>query len=324
MKKISLLIVGATGLVGSEVLKILEKRDIDIVDLKLVASEKSSGEEIIWRNRKYTVSDIEDFSFDKTDFAIFSAGKDISLRFAPISAKKGTVVIDNSNAFRMKANVPLVIPEINAEDLNRHENIISNPNCSTIAMLMPLFPLYKKYGIEYVFVSTYQAMSGAGKNFLDKYERESQNVFDGTYPIYNNVIPQIDRFENNGYTVEEMKMYRETRKILHNSSIKVDATCVRVPVVRAHSLSCSVKLKEQFNVTEIKEILNGVTGLKVVDNVKELKYPTPSVVAGKDDVYVGRIRRSNVDDSMLNMWIVSDNLRKGAALNAVQILERLL
>ncbi|HFD05261.1 MAG TPA: aspartate-semialdehyde dehydrogenase [Firmicutes bacterium] len=324
MKHINLIIVGATGLVGKEVLKILEEKDIPINRLKLAASGKSAGKEIVFKGNYYRVEEISELMFNGMDFAIFSAGKEVSLRYAPIAAKVGTTVIDNSNAFRMDKDVPLVIPEINPHDLEKHSNIIANPNCSTIGMLMPLFPIYKKYGIESVVVSTYQAMSGAGKDFLDKYERESRGEINDVYPIYNNVIPQIDLFEKNGYTIEEMKMLRETQKILHDESIKVDATCVRVPVVRAHSEACFVKLKKRFKISDIRAILNDVNGVTIVDNIENLKYPTPSSVSGKNDVYVGRIRRSNIDDRALNMWIVSDNIRKGAALNAIQILERLL
>ncbi|NIA22829.1 MAG: aspartate-semialdehyde dehydrogenase [Proteobacteria bacterium] len=324
MRRINLAIVGATGLVGQEVLKILKERDIPVNRLKLAASDRSLGKEVIFKDVRYRVVEIDKSLFEGMDFAIFSAGKGISLQYASIAAKVGTVVIDNSNAFRMDRSVPLVIPEINPQDLKNHDNIIANPNCSTIGMLMPLFPIYKRYGIETIVVSTYQAMSGAGKDFLDKYERESRGEIKDNYPIYDNVIPQIDLFEKNGYTVEEMKMLRETRKILHDKSIKVDATCVRVPVVRAHGESCFIKLKRKFEIPDIRTMLNEVPGVKVVDNIENLKYPTPSSVSGRDDVYVGRIRRSNIDDMALDMWIVSDNLRKGAALNAVQILEGLL
>ncbi len=323
-KGINLVIVGATGLVGQEALKILEDKDITINNLKLVASEKSTGASVSFRGERKSIVGISDSVFEGMDFAIFSAGKEISLKYAPVAATKGIVVIDNSNAFRMKRDVPLVIPEINADDLKKHHNIIANPNCSTIGMLLPLYPLYREFGIKYIVVSTYQAMSGAGKRYLDKYDRESRGGETNGYPIYNNVIPQIDLFEGNGFTVEEMKMFRETRKILHDNSIKVDATCVRVPVVRGHSESCFVKLNRPFKVEQIRNLMNEAEGVKVVDNIDNLKYPTPSMVASKDAVYVGRIRRSNIDEMAVNMWIVSDNIRKGAALNAIQIMEYLI
>ncbi len=324
IKKISLAIVGATGLVGSEVLKILEEGDIQVERLKLLASEKSIDKVVIFKGKEYTIESLNKDAFNDIGFAIFSAGNIISRKYGLIAAKCGCVVIDNSNAFRMDDSVPLVIPEINIKDLREHNNIIANPNCSTIGLLLPIYPLYKKFGIEYMIVSTYQSMSGAGKPFLNKYYNEMQGHKEDGYPIYNNVIPQIDSFEKNGFTTEEMKMCLETRKILHDNEIKVNATCVRVPVYKGHGESCYVKFKGEISISDIYEILDRSNGIKVIDDTENLKYPTPIDVAGRNEVFVGRIRASLIEKNAFNMWIVCDNIRKGAALNAVQILESLL
>ena len=324
LRNISLAIVGATGLVGREVLKILKERNLQIERLRLLASEKSIDKSIIFKGEEYKVELLNKNAFNDIEFAIFSAGKAISRKYGLIAAKCGCVVIDNSNAFRMDNSVPLVIPEINIKDLREHNNIIANPNCSTIGLLLPIYPLYKRFGIEYIIVSTYQSMSGAGKTFLNKYYSEMQGHKEDDCPIYNNVIPQIDSFEKNGFTAEEMKMYLETRKILHDNEIKVNATCVRVPVYKGHGESCYVKFKEKASINNIYKILNRSNGVKVVDDIENFKYPTPNYVAGKNEVFIGRIRQSLIEKNAFNMWTVCDNIRKGAALNAVQILESLL
>ena len=321
-------IVGATGNVGRKFIEILAERNFPIKDLYLFASKRSAGKKVLFKENEYIVEELceENIKNKKINFALFSAGGDISLKFAPIFAEYGAVVIDNSSAWRMDPNVPLVVPEVNPEDINSHNGIIANPNCSTIQAMVALKPLKDKYGIKRIIYSTYQAVSGAGmQGILDLTEGikgEPPKKF--PYPIAGNVIPHIDVFLENGYTKEEIKMIEETKKILHDDSLKITATTVRVPVLNAHSESINVELVNPFELEDIYELFNNTKGLVVEDDVKNLKYPLALDIDGKDDVYVGRIRRDFSVDNGLNLWVVADNIRKGAALNAVQIAEVLI
>lgn len=327
-------IVGATGEVGRTFLKVLEERDFPIDELFLFASEKSEGLELTFKGEKLKVralSKIDNFS--GIDIALFSAGSSISKEYAPKFAKDGAVVIDNSSAWRLDPEVPLVVPEVNPEDVKDHKGIIANPNCSTIQMLVALKPIYDAVGISHIVVSTYQSVSGAGaKAIRELMEQTKAWCLDKEMPqpkdlpkrIAFNVIPQIDVFMENGYTKEEMKMINETRKILHDPEIKVSATCVRVPVFYGHSEAISIKLKGDLSPEEAREILRKSDGVVVLDNPSNGEYPLPIDVAGRDEVFVGRIRRDIVFEPGLSLWVVADNIRKGAATNAVQIAELLL
>lgn len=321
-------IVGATGNVGRKFIEILAERNFPIKDLYLFASKRSAGKKVLFKENEYIIEELceENIKDKKINFALFSAGGDISLKFAPIFAEYGAVVIDNSSAWRMDPNVPLVVPEVNPEDINSHNGIIANPNCSTIQAMVALKPLKDKYGIKRIVYSTYQAVSGAGmQGILDLTEGikgEPPKKF--PYPIAGNVIPHIDVFLENGYTKEEIKMIEETKKILHDDSLRITATTVRVPVLNAHSESINVELENSFELEDIYELFNNTKGLTVEDDVKNLKYPLALDIDGKDDVYVGRIRRDFSVDNGLNLWVVADNIRKGAALNAVQIAEVLI
>lgn len=321
-------IVGATGNVGRKFLEILAERDFPINELYLFASKRSAGKTLKFKDADYIVEETceENIKNKKIDFALFSAGGDTSLEFAPIFSSYGAVVIDNSSAWRMDKNVPLVVPEVNPEDLEWHNGIIANPNCSTIQAMVPLKALLDKYGIERIVYSTYQAVSGAGVQGIKDLEDGLKGIEPKKfpYPIAGNCLPQIDVFLDNGYTKEEMKMIEETRKILHCPELKVTATTVRVPVLNSHSESINVELKNSFEVSDIVKLFDSTEGLTVYDNTKDLKYPTPLQVSGKDDVYVGRIRRDFSLENGLNLWVVADNIRKGAALNAVQIAEVLI
>ncbi len=324
-------VVGATGLVGQEMLKILYERKIPISELYAFASAKSEGTYVEFGNEKIKVERATIDGISKADFALFSIGEEISLELAPEIAKKGTIIIDNSNAFRMDPNVPLVIPEINPEDLKTHKNIIANPNCSTIQMLVALNPLHKRWKLKRIFVATYQSVSGKGKDAIDelltstsaflKKEEYTPKVF--PYPIAFNLIPHIDSFEDENYTREEMKMVRETHKILHDPTIKVSPTCVRTPVIRGHSEVINAEFQDDFYLEEVFEVLSNAPGVKVLDEPSNKVYPMPIFCEGRDEVFVGRIRKDLFNPRSINMWIVSDNIRKGAALNAVQILEYL-
>ncbi|HEY5525357.1 MAG TPA: aspartate-semialdehyde dehydrogenase [Clostridium sp.] len=323
-------IVGATGNVGRMFLKILAQRSFPINNLYLFASKRSAGTTMKFDGKDYVIEETCDETINskngKIDFALFSAGGDASLEFAPKFAKIGAVVIDNSSAWRMDPKVPLVVPEVNPEDIKWHNGIIANPNCSTIQAMPVLKALHDTYGIKRVVYSTYQAVSGAGiqaiKDLEDGYKGIAPKKF--PYPIAGNIIPQIDVFEENGYTKEEMKMIKETQKILHDATLRVTATTARVPVLNSHSESINVELNKEFEVSDIFKLLGSTKGVTVYDNVEELKYPTPLEVTGKDDVYVGRIRRDFSLDNGLNLWVVGDNIRKGAALNAVQIAELMI
>lgn len=319
-------VVGATGLVGTMMIKILEERKFPVSEFIPVASEKSIGKKLSYNGKMYPVVGMEEAIAMKPQIALFSAGGTTSLQWAPKFAEAGTTVIDNSSAWRMDPNKQLVVPEINAEVLTQSDKIIANPNCSTIQMVMVLAPLHKKYHINRIVVSTYQSVTGTGVKAVTQLMNERAGI-DGDmaypYKIDLNVIPQIDVFLDNGYTKEEMKMVNETRKILRDDSLRVTSTTVRIPVMGGHSESVNVEFDKDFDVSEVKQILSAFPGVVVVDDIAQLKYPMPKDAHNKDEVFVGRIRRDESQPKSLNMWIVSDNLRKGAATNAVQIAEYL-
>ncbi|MEO8823803.1 MAG: aspartate-semialdehyde dehydrogenase [Ginsengibacter sp.] len=320
-------VVGATGLVGSKMLQVLEERNFPVTELIPVASEKSIGKEITFRNKKYKVVSAEDAIAAKPDIALFSAGGSTSLALAPKFAEAGTIVIDNSSAWRMDPAKKLVVPEVNAEVITPDDKIIANPNCSTIQMVLVLNPLHKKYKIKRVVVSTYQSVTGTGVKAVQQMENERNNIkgeMAYKYPIDKNALPHIDVFLENGYTKEEMKMVNETRKIIGDDSIQLTATCVRIPVVGGHSESVNVEFENDFDLAEVKEILSSAPGVVVQDDVENFIYPMPLTAHEKDETFVGRIRRDETQPKTLNCWIVSDNLRKGAATNAVQIAEYLI
>lgn len=317
-------IVGATGNVGRKFLEILEERNFPVKELYLFASKRSAGKTLKFKGEDVLVEELCKANIEnkKIDFALFSAGGSVSLEFAPIFAKHGAVVIDNSSAWRMDKEVPLVVPEVNPEDVKWHKGIIANPNCSTIQAMVALKPLYDKYGIKRIVYSTYQAVSGAGiQGILDLQEGTTKKF---PYPILGNVIPHIDVFLDNGYTKEEIKMIEETKKILHDDTLRITATTVRVPVLNAHSESINVELNSEFELENVIDLFNNSKGIIVHDDVENLKYPTPLELSGKDEVFVGRIRRDFSLDNGLNLWVVADNIRKGAALNAIQIAEILI
>lgn len=323
-----LAIVGATGLVGRTVLKILEEKDLPIYEYVLFSSKKSAGKIIHFKDKDYVVRELKENSFIKEyfDFAIFSAGGSTSLKFSPIAADNGCIVIDNSSAFRMDTDVPLVVPEVNPEDIKLNHGIISNPNCSTIQAVLPLKVLDDNYKIKRVVYSTYQAVSGAGINGIKDLENGIKGISNEKFPhpIYNNCLPHIDDFLDNGYTKEEEKMINETRKILHKPNLPITATCVRVPVFNCHSESINVELENDFYIDEIIKKFKNSTGIKVIDDVKNNLYPLSCNCSGFDDVFVGRIRRDDSVKYGLNLWVVADNIRKGAATNAIQILEKMI
>jgi len=320
-------VVGATGMVGEVMLQVLAERNFPFTELILVASEKSVGKEIEFKGTTYKVVGLQTAVDMKPEIAIFSAGGATSLEWAPKFAAVGTTVIDNSSAWRMDATKKLVVPEINASELTKEDKIIANPNCSTIQMVLALAPLHKKYNIKRIVVSTYQSVTGSGLKAVQQLENEYNGVkgeMAYKYPIHRNAIPQIDVFEENGYTKEEMKMVRETQKILGDKTIAVTSTTVRIPVVGGHSESVNVEFSNDFDVNDIRKILHETDGVTVQDNIDTFTYPMPMYAEGKDDVFVGRIRRDESQPNTVNMWIVSDNLRKGAATNTVQIAEYLI
>ena len=323
-----LAIVGATGLVGRTVLKILEEKDLPIYEYVLFSSKKSAGKIINFKNKDYIVKELTESSFieEHFDFAIFSAGASTSLKYSPIATSNGCIVVDNSSAFRMDKSVPLVVPEVNPEDIELNHGIIANPNCSTIQAVLPLKILDDNYKIKRVVYSTYQAVSGAGINGIKDLENGIKGLKNEKFPhpIFNNCLPHIDVFLDNGYTKEEEKMINETRKILHKPNLSVTATCVRVPVFNCHSESINVELENDFNLRDVMEELNSFPNVKVLDNINENIYPLASDCSGYDEVFVGRIRRDFSVKYGLNLWVVADNIRKGAATNAIQILERLI
>ena len=332
MKKYNLAVVGATGLVGREMLKTLSQRNFPIDQLKVIASERSEGKKIQFEDRELTVETVKEGTFEGIDIALFSAGSGVSKKIAPQVKKAGGIVVDNSNAFRMDADAPLVVPEVNGEDLKEHQQIIANPNCSTIQMVMLLKPLAEKYGLKRLVINTYQAVSGAGKNavdelleqteaYLNKEEIKNENF---NHQIAFNAIPQIDVFLDNDYTKEEMKMVNETHKILHDQELPVTATCVRIPVIFGHGESLNIELNNQFEIEDIKKLFAQTKNVELIDDPAQEKYPLQIDTENNDNVLVGRIRRDNSLENGINLWLTANNLRKGAALNAVQIAEYLI
>jgi aspartate-semialdehyde dehydrogenase len=321
-------VVGATGLVGTEMRKVLAERKFKITEFYAVASEKSVGKEIEFKKKKYKCIGLEEAVSIAPDIAIFSAGGSVSLEWAPKFAAVGTTVIDNSSAFRMDETKKLIVPECNADALTKEDKIIANPNCSTIQMVVALSKLHKKYKIKRIVVSTYQSVTGTGVKAVEQMTNERNGILDGPmaykYPIDMNVIPQIDVFLENGYTKEEMKMVNETKKIMRDDSIKVTATTVRIPVVGGHSESVNVQFAREYDIETIYDLLRKTSGVIVMDDPANNVYPMPMNAHGRDEVFVGRVRRDETQPKTLNMWIVADNLRKGAATNAVQIAEYLV
>ena len=320
-------VVGVTGMVGNVMLEVLKEHNFPVTELIPVASEKSIGKKINFKGKEYSVIGLEQAVSLKPDVALFSAGASVSKEWAPRFAKVGTTVVDNSSAWRMDETKKLVIPEINADVLTKDDKIIANPNCSTIQMLVALAPLQAKYGIKRIVVSTYQSITGTGVKAV----RQLENEYKGEkgemayhYPIHRNAIPHCDVFEDNGYTKEEMKLVRETKKILRDDTIAVTATAVRIPVVGGHSESINVELKTDFSIDEVRALLAKSAGIKVQDNTETNTYPMPIYAHGKDEVFVGRIRRDESQANTLNLWVVADNLRKGAATNTIQIAEYLI
>lgn len=327
-------IVGITGVVGEQIFRLLEERNFPINELKLLASKRSAGKKRSFRGQEIVVEEATPQSFEGVDIAFFSAGGDISKELVPHAIKSGTVCIDNTSAYRMDPSTPLVVPEVNGDKIKEHQGVIANPNCSTIQMVAALKPLYDRYGISRIIVSTYQAVSGAGTAAVTELLKQSREVLAGEevkpdvlpvgslpkkHQIAFNAIPQIDQFAENGFTNEEMKMILETNKIMDDDSIQVTATCVRIPVVSGHSESIYVELKEDFEVDDIKSLIAATEGLVLVDNPQEQQYPLATDAVGKLETFVGRVRRDLYNPRALNLWVVTDNLLKGAAYNAVQI-----
>lgn len=320
-------VVGATGMVGQVMLKVLAERDFPITELIPVASVRSVGKKVAYKGEDYTIVSMEDAIAATPEIAIFSAGGGTSLEYAPQFAAVGTTVIDNSSAWRMDRSKKLVVPEINATSLTKEDKIIANPNCSTIQMVLALAPLHKKYNIKRLVVSTYQSITGTGVKAVQQLENEyagEKGEMAYPYPIHRNAIPACDVFEENGYTKEELKLIRETQKILDDRSIAVTATAVRIPVVGGHSESINVAFHNEYDLSDVRKLLSETDGVTVQDNPDTNTYPMPIYAEGKNDVFVGRIRRDHSQENTLNMWVVSDNLRKGAATNAVQIGEYLI
>ena len=338
MKKYNVAILGATGAVGQEFLNLIEERNFPFAELKLLASKRSAGKKIQFMGKEYTVEEATDASFEGVDIALFAGGA-ASKTFAPAAVKAGAVVIDNSSAFRMDPEVPLVVPEVNPEAIASHKGIIANPNCSTIIMVMALKPLYDVSKIKRIVVSTYQAVSGGGKEAMAELEEQVKAINEGRevvanilpgaslakhYQIAFNLIPQIDVFKENLYTKEEMKMIDETKKIISDDSLRITATTVRVPVYRSHAESVNVEFEDEVSVEKAREVLAAFPGVTLTDNPDEQVYPMPLETSGKDDVEVGRIRKDYSIDNGLNFWVCGDQIRKGAALNALQIAEYMI
>lgn len=335
MKKYNVAILGATGAVGQEFLNLIEERNFPFAELKLLASKRSAGKKIDFMGKEYTVEEATNDSFKNVQIALFAGGA-ASKTFAPAAVKAGAVVIDNSSAFRMDPEVPLIVPEVNPECIKDHKGIIANPNCSTIIMVMALKPLYDKAKIKRIVVSTYQAVSGGGKEAMAELQQQAEDIVANRpvkaeilpgaslpkhYQIAFNLIPQIDVFKDNFYTKEEMKMINETHKILQDDTIGITATTVRVPVFRSHAESVNIEFADEVSVEEAKKLLADFPGVTVQDNPDEMDYPMPLMTSGKNDVYVGRIRKDNSIEHGINLWVVGDQIRKGAALNALQIAE---
>lgn len=326
-KKYKVAIVGATGLVGRTALKVLEEKDFSNIQFTLFSSKKSAGTKLEFMGTNYIIQELTENSFNSGfDYAIFCAGGETSRKYIPIATSKKCICIDNSSFYRMNPDVPLVVPEVNPGDIYNNSGIIANPNCSTIQAVVPLKPLDKKYGIKRIVYSTYQAVSGAGREGIE----DLKNGFEGfepkkfPYPIFNNCLPQIDVFMDDGYTKEEHKMIYETRKILHKPDLPITATAVRVPVINCHSESINIELEKDFDIYDVKILLQNFPGIIVVDDLEKNYYPIATKADGYDEVFVGRIRRDFSVKNGLNLWVVSDNLRKGAASNAIQILEKLI
>jgi len=332
MSGLNLAIVGATGMVGREFIKVIEQRKFHYASIHLYASDRSTGKKLYVNHEALEVKETTANSFDHIDLALFSAGAEISKQFSPIAVRSGAVVIDNSAAFRMEPDVPLVVPEINVEDIKKHKGIIANPNCSTIQMVVALYPLHKVNPIKRITVATYQAVSGTGQAAMEELTTQSKLILEGhtavphVYPhqIAFNLLPEIDVFLDHGYTKEEWKMVEETRKIMHAPEIAISATCVRVPVFIGHSEAVHVEFTNPITPADATEILVQAPGVKVLDDPAVSLYPQPWSAAGNDDVYVGRIRRDASHSNGLVLWVVADNIRKGAALNAVQIAEEMI
>ena len=327
MKKYKLAIVGATGLVGRKVLQVLEEFNLPISEYKLFASSKSAGQKINFMNSNHIVNELNENSFNEGfDFAIFSAGGDTSKKYSPIAVSTGCIVVDNSSAFRMDPNVPLIVPEVNSEEIKNNNGIIANPNCSTIQAVVPLKILDDNYSIKRIVYNTYQAVSGAGKLGVDDLNNGRNGISPQKfpYPIFNNCLPHIDTFLDNGYTKEEMKMIDETKKILGKPNLKITATTVRVPVINSHSESINVEFEKDFNINELTTLLKNTNGIIVKDDIKNNIYPIATDATEHNEIFVGRIRRDNSVESGINFWCVADNIRKGAATNAVQIVEKLI
>ena len=333
MKKYNVAIVGATGMVGTEMLKILEQRKFPVNTLRLLASGRSKDRILKFGNNQIKVEDLSQASFKGVDIILSSAGAAISKEFAHLAVKDGAIIIDNTSAFRMDKDVPLVVPEVNPQMIDSHKGIIANPNCSTIQLVTALWPLHLRAKITRMVISTYQAVSGWGKAAVDELKQQTENFLSQKqinvnknilpHQIAFNLIAQIDNFQDNGYTKEEMKLVNETRKIMQAPSLKITATAVRVPVFISHSESVNIQTEKTLTPSQAREILTKAEGIKVVDDIADCRYPLPVQAAGTDDVYVGRIRKDESIPNGLNLWIVSDNLRKGAALNAIQIAEHL-
>jgi aspartate-semialdehyde dehydrogenase len=334
MRTYSVAVVGATGAVGNEMIKVLEQRNFPVGKLTLLASARSVGKKLAYRGAEIAVQELKEDSFAGIEIGLFSAGGSISTKFAPIAASAGCVVVDNTNAFRMDPDIPLVVPEVNAEAiaLYKKRRIIANPNCSTIQMVVALKPIYDAVGIKRVIVSTYQSVSGTGKKAIEELELQSKAILSGQKPVIKvyphqiafNCLPHIDVFLENGYCREEMKMVNETKKIMNDPEIGVTATTVRVPVFKSHSESVNVETRKKITAAQVRELLSKAPGVKVVDNPKERSYPLAIDAAGRDETFVGRIREDESIPNGINLWVVSYNIRKGAALNAVQIAEILI
>lgn len=329
MEKLCIGILGATGVVGTEMIKALEERGVPCTDVRLLAAPNEAGKTMMFRGKEFTVEGATEESFHDIDILLVAASNEVSRRFSPIAIRQGAVVIDNSSAYRMDPNVPLVIPEVNPEDIDQHQGMIANPNCSTIIALVAMYPLYRKYRVKRMIVSTYQAVSGAGIRGLQelkdqvaayvKGEELQPEVFQ--HPIAFNIIPHIEAFQSNAYTKEEMKMHLEGRKILHDPQITVNCTCARVPVFRSHSESIYLEFDEEVNAEEARSLLENAPGVKVVDDPAANAYPMPLDTSNQDLVYVGRIRQALGETHALNLWCCGDQIRKGAAVNAIQIAE---
>lgn len=331
MKKVNLCLLGASGAVGQEMLKVLEDRKFPINELRLLGN-REAGKKVVFNKKEYTIEKVTKDSFNNMDITLVAVGADLSKKLSPEAVKAGSIVVDNSSAFRMDKNVPLVVPEVNPDDVKLHKGIISNPNCSTIIALVALAPLHKFGKIKRIIASTYQAVSGAGKEGMEELEQQIKDYVAGNklknstfkYQILHNLIPQIDSFDKNGYTKEELKMTNEGRKILHAPDMQISCTCVRVPVIRSHSEAITIETEKKITVKKARDLLSKAKGVKVVDDPEKFRYPMPLDTSDQDDIFVGRIREDISAKNSLVLWCAGDQIRKGAATNAVQIAELLL